>query len=317
MAPVARVFSVLLCPAVLALHAPHARRRRICRAASLEEQLVDGAAPLEAVDVSAVAAAVRRDGVARVAGPVLPHAAAAALRARILAEVANPQRWAAEDMRVVFGTRLRFDECVELRFDDDTRSDVLLPLEDPLVRGALDLVAEQLREMWVEASACLPGDGALELVECSALINWPGSGHQPAHADFSRIDDEDDDDPDDMPPRLVTFVYLQDTPSLSHGPTAFLLKSATEAAHRLNEFEEEALVGEFACGLATVDCGHAVVYDASVLHFGAANNVPGNDRVVLYITFARADAAMASAAARADPDFAAMTAVAPIPLASL
>ena len=71
MAPVARVFSVLLCPAVLALHAPHARRRRICRAASLEEQLVDGAAPLEAVDVSAVAPTGPGGKTAKVDGTIL------------------------------------------------------------------------------------------------------------------------------------------------------------------------------------------------------------------------------------------------------
>ena len=43
--------------------------------------------------------------------------------------------------------------------------------------------------------------------------------------------------------------------------------------------------------------GDAVVYDASVLHFGTANEVAGNERVVLYFSVAAAGAAAAAFAA--------------------
>lgn len=40
---------------------------------------------------------------------------------------------------------------------------------------------------------------------------------------MSAADDEENDDASfDMPPRLVTFVYLQDCLTAAHGPTAFL-----------------------------------------------------------------------------------------------
>ena len=40
--------------------------------------------------------------------------------------------------------------------------------------------------------------------------------------------------------------------------------------------------------MATVGAGDAVVYDASVLHYGAANRVEGNERVVFYFGVSRA-----------------------------
>ena len=47
--------------------------------------------------------------------------------------------------------------------------------------------------------------------------------------------------------------------------------------------------------LATLRAGDAAIYDASVLHFGGANEVAGNTRVIFYFAVsparARADAA--------------------------
>ena len=40
--------------------------------------------------------------------------------------------------------------------------------------------------------------------------------------------------------------------------------------------------------MATVRAGDVVVYDASVLHFGSANTVAGNDRAVFYFGISRA-----------------------------
>ena len=325
----------------LALRPTHLRAlrpmRTALRALALEDQLLEGATPLDAVGVAAAAAAVRDAGVARIAEPVLDRDDAAALRARILSELAaRDGAWSREDRRMVPGTRLRFEEVVEIAFDDGTRSDVLLPLEDDLVKAAVAKAAALLAPAWEGAAECLPGDGdGLELIECAALIAWPGSQHQTLHADFLRIDemDEIDDDyPDDyededdfvdddagndLPPRLVTFIYLQDCPTVAHGPTAFLLGSANGEAHLMNEFDEALLVEEFApARVATVDAGAAVIYDASVLHHATANSVSDNDRVVFYCSFARRGAA---AAAYAAPETVppGMAEVAPIPLERL
>ena len=43
--------------------------------------------------------------------------------------------------------------------------------------------------------------------------------------------------------------------------------------------------------LATLRAGDALMYDASVLHFGSANSVADNDRVVLYFGVSRGGAA--------------------------
>lgn len=328
---------------------PMVRAATRLHALALEDQLLEGATPLDAVGVAAAAAAVRDAGVARIAEPVLDRDDAAALRARILSELAaRDGAWSREDRRMVPGTRLRFEEVVEIAFDDGTRSDVLLPLEDDLVKAAVAKAAALLAPAWEGAAECLPGDGdGLELIECAALIAWPGSQHQTLHADFLRIDemdDLDDDDDDyvdddagnemdelddelddfvdddagnDLPPRLVTFIYLQDCPTVAHGPTAFLPGSANGEAHLMNEFDEALLVEEFApARVATVDAGAAVIYDASVLHHATANTVSDNDRVVFYCSFARRGAAAAAyIAPEAVPP--GMAEVAPIPLERL
>ena len=152
----------------------------------------------------------------------------------------------------------------------------------------------------------------LELVECGALIALPGADHQALHADFRRDNvmvtaaaerrsaDADAGHPardsaaerPNMPPRLVTFVYLQDAPSVDHGPTAFLPGTANARAHECvltpDGRVREGALDDATAEVATVAAGDAVMYDASVLHFGAANLVADNDRVVLYFGIARA-----------------------------
>lgn len=122
----------------------------------------------------------------------------------------------------------------------------------------------------------------------------------------------------DMPPRCVVFVYLQDCPTAAHGPTAFLPGTATAEAHEINEFGDDGALQETygPAELATCSAGDAVVYDASVLHFGSANAV--DDRVVLYFSVARAGAAAAAhAAAPGDPPPPRMREVPRVPFASL
>ena len=114
-----------------------------------------------------------------------------------------------------------------------------------------------------------------------------------------------------MPPRLVTFVYLQDVPSAEHGATVFLPGTANAAAHarhlggedpqsrpkampetgilRLTDITKDVTEEDAAptAVIATLRAGDAVVFDASVLHFGGANTVTDNERVVLYFGVAR------------------------------
>ena len=130
-----------------------------------------------------------------------------------------------------------------------------------------------------------------------------------------------------MPPRLVTFIYLQDVPTSEHGATVFLPGTATTEAHEkylglsgaTSSPPKETATKPKAVGLlrlkdlsstssyappsppaplpmpgaviATLKAGDAVVFDASLLHFGGANSVPDNERVLLYFSFARDGAA--------------------------
>ena len=261
------------------------------------------------------------------------------------------------DNRYVPGTRLRFGDARDIEMAAiQRRTDVLLPLDDALVKRALCTAARMLPVE--EAAACLPrddDDGAellgLELVECGALVAWSGAPHQPLHADFKRLPTADiaaTDTPADgekpalsgrlsrpapadgetpalsgrlsrptaasidgatppaprrapsgeMPPRVVVFLYLQDAPTAAQGATAFVRGTANSDAH-LKHLHRDGTVKpsarEALCragtSLATLRAGDALMYDASVLHFGSANSVADNDRVVLYFGVSRGGAA--------------------------
>lgn len=237
----------------------------------------------------------------------------------------------------------------------------------------------------------------LELVELASLIARVGVGHQMLHADFRRDCDfetiaalggepkpaavptavpstqADDTQADkrtpadgarasnaygQMPPRLVTFVYLQDVPSAAHGATVFLPGTANDASHeallgcsgataseppppqltpgalpapmtppksrptallRISDLTSRAdsaradsgapLLPEPthppetttpdsgpAAAIATLRAGDAVIFDASILHFGGSMSQSTADdanRLVLYFGVARAGAAAA------------------------
>ena len=102
---------------------------------------------------------------------------------------------------MVPGTRLRFREAVEIEFDDGTRSDILVPLEDELVDAAIRQALQKLAPVLVAAVKCLPSDDEpedcddldlpinLELIECAVLWSRFGSSHQSLHADYLRRDD--------------------------------------------------------------------------------------------------------------------------------
>jgi ectoine hydroxylase-related dioxygenase (phytanoyl-CoA dioxygenase family) len=159
-------------------------------------------------------------------------------------------------------------------------------------------------------------------VECGALIAAPGAAAQQLHADFRRDGRQSVEPPlsgatltaanaprPDMPPRLVTFVYLQDAPGAEFGATAFVPYTSNAAAHSValnpdNTARIAPLRAFFSKGeegggvparipleLAALRAGDAVVYDASVLHFGCSNEVPGNERAVFYFGVSRRGAA--------------------------
>lgn len=231
------------------------------------------------------------------------------------------------DLRHIPGTRIRFREAIDCAFAG-SRSDILLPTEDPLVAETLRLVLGALHSTLQAGGLRLPliensgtGDRAssaasgataaaeaaafeadagrsdlgvgLELVECACLVSRPGSTHQEIHSDYRR------DLPLQQPPRLVAFLYLQDTPTVEHGATIFLPDTATAAAHAA--YYDAATAGGVdgtAGGIgaagsasaprcATLRAGDVAVYDASLLHFGSANSVQGNQRAVMYLGVAR------------------------------
>ena len=226
----------------------------------------------------------------------------------------------------------------------DRRGDVLLPVEDPRIRASLRLLVPRIFEALARGAAVLPllggegegegeGEGAegeegeerrggdalgdldeLELIECAALIAEPGCEHQGAHADYRRFVAKGEVPKSArLPPRLVAFLYLQDTPSAEWGATHFLPGTSTAQAH--SRFFEAGETGQAEVRSATLSCGDVALYDASVLHFGGANRVPGNTRVIWYIGAARKGEAarLAAGSATATPG---LQAVPPIPLKS-
>ena len=94
--------------------------------------------------------------------------------------------------------------------------------------------------------------------------------------------------------------------------------SATAGAHQQREVgDDETLVAAYGpAHIAAVRAGDAVTYDASVLHYGTANAVEGNDRMVLYLSVARAGAAAASFAVASEEPPPGLDAVDPIQLSS-
>lgn len=163
----------------------------------------------------------------------------------------------------------------------------------------------------------------LELVEVASLIVRPGSSHQQFHGDYRRFKQiGEGEEPfsntearmGKLPPRLVTFVALQDVPTKEHGSTGFVTGTNNAQAHEFvyegqgiganeNSSDEEIAAAMkaresildistkgvvAACGFCK---GDMLIYDASVLHWGGANSVPNNDRAMLYFGLARQGAA--------------------------
>ena len=167
---------------------------------------------------------------------------------------------------------------------------------------------------------------AAELVEVGSLVVRRGSFHQSLHGDYRRYDDTDDpqngsqEEPWTMtqaregklPPRIVTFVALQDIPSDQHGPTGFITGTHTAHAHGLLHRDDsttttlhaktdgdmaqsrQRILDSSSSGVRTtsgVRQGDLVMYDASVLHWGGANSIPNYDRAMFYFGVSQLGAA--------------------------
>lgn len=213
-----------------------------------------------------------------------------------------------------------------LPLEDDAVSNVLQRLADELGDILLAGATGGLLPVPPTPPTPTPPDAAgetatatstpLELVEAACLISEPGASHQDVHADFRR----DANRPSTrLDPRIVAFLYLQDAPTPRHGPTVFVPSTNTpdfhdayynrhyehnhndddnnnnsKSIHHINNQSHSNsrtdLLLRAGPRCATLGCGDVAIYDASVLHFGSANTVPDNTRVVLYFGVAAAAA---------------------------
>mmetsp|Transcript_7976 Transcript_7976/g.12211 ORF Transcript_7976/g.12211 Transcript_7976/m.12211 type:complete len:339 (-) Transcript_7976:87-1103(-) len=264
-----------------------------------ERWMVENAQPLVVVDndspMSPPQQTLIREGVCRLNQVITPEDCQV-LRNRILEFTQQQQQSPRnEDRRYIPQTRCRFSEPVAVPLNQ--RTDVLLPVEDAVVGRLLQTLIQRLGPILQDAADALllvpnddkkKNDTPLQLVEAGALISEYGATDQTLHADFRRdIPNRKDKT---LPPRLVTFLYLQDAPSCEYGPTIFLPGTNTVQGHQSfleqttqNLDQTSVISSRSAC----LNKGDVVMYDASVLHFGSANQVPNNVRVVFYFGLSR------------------------------
>ena len=262
-----------------------------------------------------------------------------------------------EDKVYIPGTRLRFTKPIDISFGGtNRRHDLLLPLNNRNTKWLdigmiLDSVVKKLQPLLDEAvDQMLPrlhGSGdtesnynnnsSIEIVELASLIVHSGSDHQNIHGDYRRYpylgEDTEEEEPaaitesrmGKLPPRLVTFVVLQDVPTIEHGATVFVTETHNAEAHELvygngmgiqdvnsSQCDDDAIATiatrrllllehstrhtSDSCdnGVRTASqfrCGDVLIYDASILHWGGPNRIVGNDRAILYFGVARSGAA--------------------------
>lgn len=271
----------------------------VCGAFSKERLLAENATPLkESASVEEAAQQMLQQGVTRLNG-VISKEDCHELKKKILA-FRDDNDSTLTDMRNIPNTRIRFSEPIVVPLNQ--RADVLLPIEDDFINKVLQELIDKLAPVLETAAAILPnpnGDDVkeqnnieLQLVEAASLVSEYGATDQTLHPDFRRDATKKETR---LPPRLVTFLYLQDTPTIDHGPTIFLPTTNNPESH--NSFYEKqqhnqqqnnndaVAVVDSSSSLArcaTLNTGDVAIYDASVLHFGSANRVPENTRAVFY-----------------------------------
>lgn len=277
--------------------------------ASIEEGILAHAEPL--LPAVNPAQELLDNGVCRI-NNVISQETCIKLKQRVLdLAAADDPTIAPTDFRCIPQTRLRFSEPWKVPLNN--RIDLLLPVEDPLINEVLqELAASMVGSVLTEVASTIlpprrkPGStttiaksthsNTIELVEVASLVSYPGATNQVVHADFHRhhtLEQQLTQDNDRLPPRLVTFLYLQDTPTIRHGPTIFLPGTNNHEAH--TEFYKKddnkevskiitpaSVLMDGVVKAATLECGSCAIYDASLLHFGSANSVPENTRAVFY-----------------------------------
>jgi len=264
---------------------------------TLEDQLVARAVPLPPCENPAQS--LLDSGVCRING-VIPTTTCHRVREHILSSLLHDEQQQLTDFRYIPQTRLRFSEPWPAPLNQ--RVDLLLPIEDETIGNLLQELASSVvgTTLAQVADQILPSTNnndettttsSLELVEVACLVSYPGATHQVTHADFHRhwpnasktTTTTQQQQQDRLPSRLVTFLYLQDTPTTAHGPTLFLPGTNNPASHE-QFYGNGATTATTTATVhaATLQTGDCAVYDASLLHFGSANSVPDNTRAVFY-----------------------------------
>jgi hypothetical protein len=211
---------------------------------------------------------LRQDGVVRLNG-ALSAQTAATLRADVLERRARALTAIedGDDWRQYFADVLL----------KSNRCDLLLPLKGSRA------VQTALRELLVGSTSVssalltLLGDDAT-FYELAALISEPGSPRQPVHPDNPH---------QEHPPLLTCFVALQDIRS-SMGPTIFLPKTNTAAAHAEFDdiFQRDTMLSERPSVVALLNAGDASLFDSRTIHCGGANDLDeGATRALFYFSF--------------------------------
>jgi len=178
-----------------------------------------------------------------------------------------------------------------------TRWDFQLPLTVLAVQEALSELLSGKDSSLGRALEEILGSDA-ELFEVGAAVTIPGAAPQVTHSDTRHSP---------LPNLLTAFVALQKVEQ-DMGPTRFLLKTNTAAAHTKLARNGVAtngmmatLLGEtsakpppgaselspaFECVASLLDVGDVAVYDASLLHSGGGNR-SDRTRILLHVTFRR------------------------------
>ena len=221
----------------------------------------------KAPSVAQATRTLKQDGVVRLNG-VLSASTAATMRKEIL------ERRAAAFSAIDGGDDWRqYFADVLLK---SNRCDLLLPLKGSRA------VQTALRELLLQgtlANVLLStlGDDAT-LYELAAIVSEPGSPRQPVHPDNPY---------QEHPPLITCFVALQDIAS-SMGPTTFLPKTNTAAAHAEFDtvFQRDAMLQKRPSVVALLNAGDASLFDSRTMHCGGANNIhEGATRALFYVSF--------------------------------
>jgi ectoine hydroxylase-related dioxygenase (phytanoyl-CoA dioxygenase family) len=226
---------------------------------------------VKSLSVAMAVRTLKQDGVVRLNG-ALSASTAATLREEIL------ERRTAAYAAINSGDNWRqYFADVLLK---SNRCDLLLPL-----KGSQG-VQTALRELLLHGTLAnillsTLGEDAT-LYELAVLISEPGSPRQPVHPDNPH---------QEHPPLLTCFVALQDI-DCSMGPTTFIPKTHTAAAHA--EFDDvskrDAMLEKRPSVVALLNAGDASLFDSRTMHCGGANNE--KTRALFYVSFRNPRATM-------------------------